>query len=198
MIFSIQSSFAKKFGLLKTLPLVSAQRCIQIRHNSSQTPFNEDEILSTNNADPHTKIMEILRESSAMSTPQLGMDSRFRFGRNFRSGEIYAPHDLNEENYKDKKPLRFRKPPPNVDVFKRLNLNPLVEYKNFNLLSNFVSDMGRILPRKKTGLTAKNQRKLAKAIKRARSFGLIPSTYRRQIELDFFPGYRGGGFDNRN
>ncbi|CAG8485477.1 407_t:CDS:2 [Diversispora eburnea] len=171
MIFSIQSTFAKKFGLLKTLPqhfqtLVSVQRYIQIRHDSSQTPFNEDEIR--------------------------------KFGRNFRSGEIYAPHDLNEENYKDKKPLRFRKPPPNVDVFKRLNLNPLVEYKNFNLLSNFVSDMGRILPRKKTGLTAKNQRKLAKAIKRARSFGLIPSTYRRQIELDFFPGYRGGGFDNRS
>ncbi|CAG8682354.1 6872_t:CDS:2, partial [Acaulospora morrowiae] len=73
---------------------------------------------------------------------------------------------------------------PNVDIFQRLDINPLVEYKNFSLLSNFVSDMGKILPRRQTGLTAKNQRKLAKAIKRARSFGLLPSTYRRSDEMD--------------
>ncbi|CAG8637944.1 33920_t:CDS:2, partial [Racocetra persica] len=114
--------------------------------------------------------MQILRESSAMNDPIQGFDAQFKYGRMFRAGEVYAPHDLNEENYKDKNPRKYQRLQPNTDVFERLGLDPLKEYKNFRLLSNFVSDMGKILPRRTTGLTAKTQRKLAKAIKRARSF----------------------------
>jgi small subunit ribosomal protein S18 len=49
-----------------------------------------------------------------------------------------------------------------------------VSYKDVAMLSRFVSERGRILSRRLTGLTAYNQRKVAKAIKRAQSLGLMP------------------------
>lgn len=48
-----------------------------------------------------------------------------------------------------------------------------VDYKNVAILSKFVSERGKILSRRLTGLTAYNQRKVAKAIKRAQNLGLM-------------------------
>ncbi len=44
----------------------------------------------------------------------------------------------------------------------------LLDYKNVEFLKQFVTDQGRILPRKYTGLPAPYQRRLTKAVKRAR------------------------------
>lgn len=49
-----------------------------------------------------------------------------------------------------------------------------VDYKDFETLRKFISPEGKILPSRRSGLCAKNQRKLTKAIKRARSVGLLP------------------------
>ncbi len=49
-----------------------------------------------------------------------------------------------------------------------------VDYKDVDLLSRFVSDRGKILPRRVTGTYAKNKRKVSAAIKRARIMGLLP------------------------
>lgn len=46
--------------------------------------------------------------------------------------------------------------------------------QNLLLLSRFISDSGRILPRRRTGVCAKQQRQLARAIKVARHVGLLP------------------------
>lgn len=46
--------------------------------------------------------------------------------------------------------------------------------QNPQLLSRFISESGRILPRKVTGVSAKQQRKLATAIKTARQMGILP------------------------
>tara|TARA_Y100000310_G_C20453136_1_gene701735 strand:+ start:595 stop:792 length:198 start_codon:yes stop_codon:yes gene_type:complete len=51
-----------------------------------------------------------------------------------------------------------------------------VDFKDTNTLKNFVSGLGKIRPRKKTGLCAKHQRQATKSIKRARSFGLMSAT----------------------
>jgi small subunit ribosomal protein S18 len=48
-----------------------------------------------------------------------------------------------------------------------------LDYKNVNLLRQFVTDQGRILPRKYTGLPAHYQRRLNRAIKRARQMLLM-------------------------
>jgi small subunit ribosomal protein S18 len=49
-----------------------------------------------------------------------------------------------------------------------------IDYKNTKLLVKFISPQGKILPRRATGLTAKQQRSMSVAIKRARMSGLLP------------------------
>lgn len=60
-----------------------------------------------------------------------------------------------------------------TDYFKENNINH-IDYKDIASLKKFVNPHGRILSRRRTGLTAKNQRKLANAIKRSRFMGLLP------------------------
>lgn len=49
-----------------------------------------------------------------------------------------------------------------------------IDYKNIALLSKFVSPQGKILPKRINGLTSKQQRYVAKAIKNARILALLP------------------------
>ncbi len=51
---------------------------------------------------------------------------------------------------------------------------PQIDYKDVRLLQGFVSERGKIVPSRITALSAKKQRDLAKAIKRARHIGLLP------------------------
>ena len=51
-----------------------------------------------------------------------------------------------------------------------------IDYKDVDRLKKLISDRGRIEPRRKTGLTAKDQRKVAREIKRARQVALLPYT----------------------
>ncbi len=51
-----------------------------------------------------------------------------------------------------------------------------IDYKDVALLKKFISERGKILPRRVTGTSAKAQRKLTLAIKRARSIALLPYT----------------------
>ena len=50
----------------------------------------------------------------------------------------------------------------------------VVDYKDTELLKRFISERGKILPRRVTGTAAKNQRKVVNAIKRARVMALLP------------------------
>jgi small subunit ribosomal protein S18 len=50
----------------------------------------------------------------------------------------------------------------------------VVDYKDPKLLRSFLSETGKILPRRITGNTAKQQRQVAEAIKRARHLALLP------------------------
>ncbi len=49
-----------------------------------------------------------------------------------------------------------------------------VDYKDTEILKKFLNPHGRIISRKKTGVSAKSQRQLATAVKRARFVGLLP------------------------
>ena len=49
-----------------------------------------------------------------------------------------------------------------------------VDFKDIRLLSRYVTDRGRILPRKITGLSCQQQRMITRAIKRARQMSLLP------------------------
>ena len=63
---------------------------------------------------------------------------------------------------------RTPRPKPKIDF-----TVDALDFKNTNLLRQFVTDQGRILPRKYTGLPAHYQRRLNRAIKRARQMLLM-------------------------
>ena len=48
-----------------------------------------------------------------------------------------------------------------------------IDFKEVRLLRRFISGLGKIRPKKRTGVCSKHQRQLAKAIKRARHLGLL-------------------------
>ena len=48
-----------------------------------------------------------------------------------------------------------------------------IEYKNIKLLTAFMTNQGKILPRRATGITIQQQRKIAKSVKQARILGLF-------------------------
>jgi len=51
---------------------------------------------------------------------------------------------------------------------------PKIDYKDVKLLQRFISERGKIVPSRITAVSAKKQRALAQAIKRARFLGLLP------------------------
>ena len=51
-----------------------------------------------------------------------------------------------------------------------------IDYKNITLVQRFVSDRGKIVPRRRTGVCAKHQRSLSQAIKRARYLAMLPAS----------------------
>ncbi len=71
---------------------------------------------------------------------------------------------------KPKKKTFYKK---NKKCFFTENKIKYIDYKDVDLLKRFIATNGKILPRRATGTTAKNQRKLSIAIKRSREMGLI-------------------------
>ncbi len=70
--------------------------------------------------------------------------------------------------------------PPSVEIKKkkycRFKKNGIkyVDYKDPEFLKKFLNEQGKILPRRLTGTSLKYQRKVGKAIKRARQIALLP------------------------
>ena len=59
------------------------------------------------------------------------------------------------------------------DYFNSNNIQ-FIDYKDIENLKRFLNPNGRILSRRRTGLSAKNQRSVAEAIKRSRFMALLP------------------------
>ena len=67
---------------------------------------------------------------------------------------------------KSKRSSRRRLPP--------IRSGEIIDYKNINLLRRFISEQGKILSKRMTRLTSKQQRLMTIAIKRARVLALLP------------------------
>ena len=59
------------------------------------------------------------------------------------------------------------------DYFSANNIK-YIDYKDVDILKKFLNPNGRIVGKRRTGMTAKNQRALAAAVKRARFMGFLP------------------------
>ena len=57
--------------------------------------------------------------------------------------------------------------------FSPIKAGEIIDYKNVDLLSKFITEQGKILPRRVTRLSAKQQRVVTKAIKQARVIGSL-------------------------
>jgi len=55
-----------------------------------------------------------------------------------------------------------------------LDSTTVIDYKDCELLRKFMTERGKIMPRRLTGVTARQQRQIRKAIGRARIMGLLP------------------------
>ena len=62
-----------------------------------------------------------------------------------------------------------------------ISINQKIDYKDINLLKLFITEQGKILPRRATGITVQQQRKIAKSIKRARALALLPFVAQNSI-----------------
>lgn len=80
------------------------------------------------------------------------------------------PTKQRSKEYSDNGP-RKRKLDPIV-----ANKIDYIDYKDVNLLRKFITENGKVLPRRITGCNAKNQRAVTLAIKRARALGILPFT----------------------
>ena len=61
----------------------------------------------------------------------------------------------------------------NSNINESVNFD-LLTYKDIKILTNYLSEQGKILPRRITGLTSKQQKKITKLIKTARIAALLP------------------------
>lgn len=109
--------------------------------------------------------------------------------RRFRHGDVYAPNDMSPAQQRkakransnvgrqSHKPLNSRRK-GTLDMLDELKINPIKEYKNYAMMAEFTSEMGRIKHSRETGYRAVNQRKMAKAVRRAIGIGILPSVHR--------------------
>ena len=81
----------------------------------------------------------------------------------------------NNRNVSDDDNVRIRKPKRKVCAY-CADKNLVIDYKQVDKLKKYVSEKGKILPRRVTGLCAKHQRDLTIAVKRARHIALLPFT----------------------
>ena len=66
------------------------------------------------------------------------------------------------------RPRRYQRRRP------RQTMPDYIDWKDVDFLRQFVPERGKIMPRRISGISAKDQRRLAKAIKRARSMAMLP------------------------
>ncbi|KAK1774151.1 hypothetical protein QBC45DRAFT_425764 [Copromyces sp. CBS 386.78] len=95
--------------------------------------------------------------------------------RRWNNGDVYAPRDLSA--YEMKGPPQGQWMPP-ADAVDQLGFSPLDNYRNFSLVSDFMTSFGRIRHSRETGLKPVNQRKIAKMVRRAIGLGIHPSVHK--------------------
>ncbi|KAJ4981337.1 hypothetical protein NE237_032174 [Protea cynaroides] len=98
-------------------------------------------------------------------------DYAFRPDVNFRGGMTYTTKDLDLTKPGVRKPFkRYEFEVTTEEVLRK------ADFRNVRFLANFLTESGIIIKRSKTRISAKAQRKVAREIKTARAFGLMPFT----------------------
>ena len=114
-----------------------------------------------------------------------GGGSSFGGGSSYGGGHSDRQHGGGDEGHHQRgaAPGYFKAQPLELSFRRKKKVDPFTEdenlkidYKDPKLLSRFMSERGRILPRRMTGLNSLNQRQVTRAIKRAQHIALLPYT----------------------
>ena len=95
--------------------------------------------------------------------------------KEWEGNKMSGNYKKNNRNASDDDNVRIRKPKRKVCAY-CADKNLVIDYKQVDKLKKYVSEKGKILPRRVTGLCAKHQRDLTIAVKRARHIALLPFT----------------------
>ncbi|CRK23179.1 hypothetical protein BN1708_013648 [Verticillium longisporum] len=154
-------------------PLSTTPALSQSKPNSASDILTLDERPAPgNNAE---RVQNLVRGGKfAQSEAQLAR-KRFELQqlRERKTSDVYAPHDMNPHQLARWK----KKTAPKRDVTDLLSLNPLDMYKNFSMISEYMTSFGQIKNSRDTGLRPRNQRRMAKAIRRVIGMGIHPSVH---------------------
>ncbi|MGX7592659.1 30S ribosomal protein S18 [Candidatus Karelsulcia muelleri] len=82
----------------------------------------------------------------------------------------------NKSEVKFLTPLNIEAKTKKTKCYLKTNHINYIDYKNYYILNHFLTERGEILPRRRTYTTAKQHRRLKRAIKRCRHIGLLPFT----------------------
>ncbi len=82
--------------------------------------------------------------------------------------EVRERETTSEEGFGDKMPRRYQRRRP------RHVVPDYVDWRDVDYLRQFIPERGKIMPRRISGISAKDQRRIATAIKRARIMALLP------------------------
>ncbi|KAG9014954.1 hypothetical protein FRB94_007026 [Tulasnella sp. JGI-2019a] len=145
-----------------------------------------------------TEVVRAASESRGRATEYQGPKDTYRpwatRSKGIQTSPFYSPNDF-QRSRRVVDPARERDTEPSGlgpsasiarrrDQFHNLGINIVNEFRNATLMSDFVTSMGMIKKRGETGLTRRNQRMLAKAIKRSQSAGIIPQ-YSKPTDIQY-------------
>ncbi|KAF7301812.1 Mitochondrial ribosomal protein s18 [Mycena indigotica] len=147
------------------------------RHNDSIPSMNNltDVLLQTHEDQQTAKDEEAKGAATETIQP-------IRNYKNFEPNDFIRPWDLSLEGRTLTPPRATRRlttaprtrDARSADVFYNLGIDPLKLALHPGVLDPFITELAMILPRRTTGLTSKSQRRVAKAIRRAKMMGIMP------------------------
>ncbi|CCV00653.1 unnamed protein product [Malassezia sympodialis ATCC 42132] len=166
-----------------------SQQLMCLRMNSTKGPNKADDTSAQKKLDELADFLESQPQEKTrpMRAPRAKLDQSQP--ESFRGPtKTLNPDNMRSQPRRKALPLLgpSKREAMKTDPFHILAINPSKpsladdSYKNGAILSNFVSEMGKILPRNVTGLTRKSQRYVGKAIRRARAMGILPVLSRGQ------------------
>ncbi|KAI5953522.1 hypothetical protein KGF54_002894 [Candida jiufengensis] len=145
--------------------LKSKKSWSESKNSSSSTSSVQSEI---------TENLSKLTENMSNGEPPIHIAQSLQ--KKFRSGTTYNPFDFSMNRYRmeRKQNQQIQK----KDPFEKSGINPKNLYLMPEILSQFLTSTGQILPRSLTGCNSKNQKRLTAAIKNARNLGLLSTVHK--------------------
>ncbi|KAK9734697.1 hypothetical protein RND81_04G157500 [Saponaria officinalis] len=139
--------------------------------DASGMPDGDDDTFTTLTDGMEDKLKEAASYFEVNPQEISAEDYNYRPDMNLRSRMTYTPEDLNIRKPGVWKPAKRAE----FEVTTKEALQN-ADFRNVRFLANFLTEAGIIIKRSKTGISAKAQRKVAREIKIARAFGLLPFT----------------------